>query len=319
MMRVVSWNLRFDSQPDAIDVEDSLKSIPDPLEAPRFMGKSGEQPWSIRRIRVAQELGNDIVIAAFQEALKRQVTDLAKLLGDDWEWVGVGRDDGKEAGEYGPIFYNKRHLTLEEWDTFWLSETPFTPSRYPGAGSYRIATVARFSTKGSDAEKKCFTFINTHLDERSENQRKLGASLLLHRCHYEASVRKVPVFVVGDFNSEQKSPDSGAYRILTGADSPVAVAAEFRAKFEFPSGSHPHFKMTDLRAATPRIDVTGFFRTFTGFNQPLGWNGGGRIDYILGSSVGGWTSRRYETPNVTYDDGVIASDHRPVYATIQLD
>lgn len=63
LMRVVSWNLRFDSQPDAIDVEDSLKSIPDPLEAPKFMGKSGEQPWSIRRIRVAQELGNNIVIA----------------------------------------------------------------------------------------------------------------------------------------------------------------------------------------------------------------------------------------------------------------
>ncbi|KAG8911826.1 hypothetical protein FRC01_005455 [Tulasnella sp. 417] len=110
-MRVISWNLRFDSQPDAIDVEDSLKGIPDPLEAPKFMGKKGEQPWSTRRIRVAQELGSNIVIAgpsqgirgilmqysqscvyfpleAFQEALKRQVTDLAKLLGDEWEWAG---------------------------------------------------------------------------------------------------------------------------------------------------------------------------------------------------------------------------------------
>ncbi|KIO26472.1 hypothetical protein M407DRAFT_200465 [Tulasnella calospora MUT 4182] len=319
-MRVVSWNLRFDSQPDAIDVEDSLKNIPDPLEAPKFMGKKGEQPWSIRRIRVAQELGSNIVIAAFQEALKRQVTDLAKLLGDEWEWVGVGRDDGREGGEYGPIFYNKCHFELLEWDTFWLSETPFTPSRYPGAGSYRIATVARFATKGNpDADKKCFTFINTHLDERSEDQRKLGASLLLHRCHYEASVRKEPVFVVGDFNSEQEGRDSGAYRVLTGADSPVAVPAEFRAKFEFPPGSHPHFKMLDLRAETPRVNVTGFFRTFTGFIERLGWGGGGRIDYILGSSAGGWSSNRYETPNVTYDDGVMASDHRPVYATIRLD
>lgn len=88
--------------------------------------------------------------------------------------------------------------------------------------------------------------------------------------------------------SEQEGRDSGAYRILTGAESPVAVAAEFRAKFEFPPGSHPHFKFIDLRAATPRINVTGFFRTFTGFNQPLGWGGGGRIDYILGSSAGGW-------------------------------
>lgn len=44
---------------------------------------------------------------AFQEALIRQVNDLKELLGDDWGWVGVGRDDGVERGEFSPIFYKK--------------------------------------------------------------------------------------------------------------------------------------------------------------------------------------------------------------------
>jgi hypothetical protein len=62
----------------------------------------------------------------FQEALVRQVNDLAELLGSEWAWVcsmssvqclsqadeclvyvqvGVGRDDGVAAGEFSPIFY----------------------------------------------------------------------------------------------------------------------------------------------------------------------------------------------------------------------
>lgn len=40
--------------------------------------------------------------------MKRQNDDLHELLGkDEWDWVGVGRDDGNERGEYSPIFYKK--------------------------------------------------------------------------------------------------------------------------------------------------------------------------------------------------------------------
>lgn len=37
--------------------------------------------------------------------LKRQVDDLDLLLGDEYKWIGIGRNDGKEAGEYAAIFY----------------------------------------------------------------------------------------------------------------------------------------------------------------------------------------------------------------------
>lgn len=33
--------------------------------------------------------------------------DLEVLLGCEWGRVGVGRDDGVEAGEYSAIFYRK--------------------------------------------------------------------------------------------------------------------------------------------------------------------------------------------------------------------
>ena len=39
--------------------------------------------------------------------LDHQLHDLAALLGHQYGWVGVGRDNGKRAGEAVPIFYNK--------------------------------------------------------------------------------------------------------------------------------------------------------------------------------------------------------------------
>lgn len=42
----------------------------------------------------------------------------------DYNWFGVGRDDGKESGESVCITYNKNKFTLLDQSTFWLSETP---------------------------------------------------------------------------------------------------------------------------------------------------------------------------------------------------
>ncbi len=89
-MRVATYNLRFDSMPDNITVQQSLASLPDPLQQITYYGKTGEQPWSARRIKVFEHLESaGVVLAGFQEALVRQVTDLAELLGDGWGWVRV--------------------------------------------------------------------------------------------------------------------------------------------------------------------------------------------------------------------------------------
>ena len=65
-IRFSTYNLRFDSMPDNITVPQSIAALPDPLAAPAagFLGISGEQPWSTRRIKVAQRLLSEGVIMA---------------------------------------------------------------------------------------------------------------------------------------------------------------------------------------------------------------------------------------------------------------
>ena len=65
-MRVVTFNLRYDSKPDNLTVQDSLNALLDPLVEPKYFGTFEEKPWSTRRIRIAHELlssGIDIACA----------------------------------------------------------------------------------------------------------------------------------------------------------------------------------------------------------------------------------------------------------------
>ena len=55
--RLVSYNLRYDCKPDRIAVKDSIAKLPDPTSQPRYLSLAGkEQPWSSRRVRIAQDL-----------------------------------------------------------------------------------------------------------------------------------------------------------------------------------------------------------------------------------------------------------------------
>jgi hypothetical protein len=119
------------------------------------------------------------------------------------------------------ISHNSRTaFTLLETDTFWLSHEPFKPgSHFPGACCPRLATFALFQVHLPAAaapapaagkhhqhelghgHTRVVALINTHLDQISDAQRKLGAAMVLHRARYEARIRPdVPVFVTGDLN-----------------------------------------------------------------------------------------------------------------------
>lgn len=86
------------------------------------------QPWSERRWRILAALHfHRLAVVAFQEALHSQVLDLQAMLGPTWEHVGVGRDDGREAGEYSPLFYQTTRFERISWETVWLSPEPSKP------------------------------------------------------------------------------------------------------------------------------------------------------------------------------------------------
>ncbi|KDR68690.1 hypothetical protein GALMADRAFT_231017 [Galerina marginata CBS 339.88] len=318
-MRIVTYNLRYDSQPDNISVQKSLNSLEDPLQKPHFLAFSGkEQPWSKRRVLVAQQLlGEGIAVAGFQEALIRQVNDLAELFGSDWSWVGVGREDGIKSGEFCPIFFKKSEINLISHDSFWLSNTPFAPSKFPGASSFRVCTAAHFTSQLT-AEKKQFTILNTHLDDWSDAQRKLGASMLLARARYEAVKTSSPVFITGDFNSPSSGKDSGAYDIITGAAPPVPIDPAFAAKYAVEPDQLPGFRMLDLRGEAPRRGVSATYATFTGFTAPSHTASWSRIDFVFGGSNKGWEALGQSVMANLSDDGLLASDHRPVFTDVSI-
>ncbi|KAG7887464.1 hypothetical protein KL907_003821 [Ogataea polymorpha] len=313
-IRIQSWNLRYDSMPNAITVNETIaalnKTVPIDTQT-KYYSDDTEQPWSTRRIGIKNEvLFNKVDLFTVNEGLHRQVEDLKELL--DMPYIGVGRDDGAQAGEYQAIFFNPESVKLLSNDTFWLSDKPFEPSKYPGAGSYRSCSVGYFQTKKEGTK---FVVINAHLDDQSEDQRRLGAALIKHRAAYEQETKKVPVFLVGDFNSQVSGETSGAYKITTGRlEFPTnRLNSTFVARYNHSSSG---FEFLDLIEATPVENRLGNLATFTGFKNNV--DSFSRIDFQFGSNTGNWEAVRYKVGENWYDDSYYLSDHRPVISDVVL-
>lgn len=71
----------------------------------------GEEKWDVRKSHLINELSFNTAHCAesficLQEVLHQQLIDILSSLNSkdkEWAFVGVGRDDGLEAGEYSPI------------------------------------------------------------------------------------------------------------------------------------------------------------------------------------------------------------------------
>lgn len=58
-IRLLTWNLRYDSQPNSISVEDTIASLPEgmPMDSGvKYYDSPVEMPWSTRRIAVANDV-----------------------------------------------------------------------------------------------------------------------------------------------------------------------------------------------------------------------------------------------------------------------
>lgn len=132
-----------------------------------------------------------------QEVLHGQLEDMRRLL-DAYDYIGVGRDDGKEAGEYSAIFYDTRVLRLLDQGHFWLSETPGKPGLGWDAACTRICTWGKFKDLRT---KKTFFFFDLHMDHVGVVARREGARLVISRVKEIAKGQ--PVILTGDFNVDQ--------------------------------------------------------------------------------------------------------------------
>ena len=183
---VISFNIRYDNPGD------------------------GKNAWPNRKQLVANLVQfHRADLLGVQEALKGQLDDLSQLL-PEFGWLGVGRDDGKEKGEYSAIFYRKDRFEILQQGTFWLSESPEQPGSVGwDAAITRLVTWAKFRDRSG---QKSFFLFNTHFDHVGEQARQESAKLLLQRI--QSLAPSLPVIVTGDFNA---AASSATYRILVGS------------------------------------------------------------------------------------------------------
>lgn len=152
-----------------------------------------------------------------QEALHGQAADLWASL-PDYEFFGVGRDDGRRAGEYSGIFYRRDRFQPDPADrgTFWLSDTPEKAgSRNWGNEIPRVAAWLRLVDL---ATGRGFYVFNTHWDHRNQESRERAALLIARRIDARKHADE-PVVLTGDFNSVESNP---GFVYLTGRRVPAA-------------------------------------------------------------------------------------------------
>ena len=214
-------------------------------------------------------------IFGLQEALPAQF-DYLKEFCTGYKGVGVGRDDGKRAGEIMAIFYNKKTVKLLKWGTYWLSDTPDVPSKGWDAACFRTATWALLKDKASG---KKFFYVNTHLDHVGWEARRKGLALIVERIA-AMNPKGLPMVLTGDFNMRIDRPEFDDLKQI----------------------------MENSREVAARTD---HHNTYNGWGKASKEE---IIDYIWFTGFSACTE--YETITKPYMERTFISDHYPIRATL---
>lgn len=172
VLKIATFNLRMDTPSD------------------------GENAWFHRK-----DMVNDLIrfygfdLFGTQEGFTHQLNDISRL--SDYRFIGVGRDDGKDAGEHCAIFYRSDRFKVLDQGDFWLSEHPEKPGRgWDGTCCNRICTWGKFEDLKNH---KQFYFFNVHYEYEGDVARRESSNLMISRIKSIAGNQ--PVFLTGDFNA----------------------------------------------------------------------------------------------------------------------
>lgn len=253
-LKVMSYNIRYDNPGD------------------------GRNAWPNRKDRLIDLVRESRpAVLGVQEALHGQLMNMMDALGG-YAMVGVGRDDGKQKGEYSAILYRTDRFELRDQNTFWLSKTPDVPgSKDWDAAITRVATWARLFDKETQKE---ILVVNTHFDHIGKEARLKSAELIRKKIGEMAG--DLPVLLTGDFNFTRQQP-------------PYAALMQ-------PGG----FKLIDSAPADPPGTSCGF---------EVGARECNAIDYIFYSPH--WKLERYDVLT-TNNGRDYPSDHLPVLVSVSL-
>ncbi|WP_430931608.1 endonuclease/exonuclease/phosphatase family protein [Saccharicrinis sp. 156] len=241
----------------------------------------GDNWWENRKGEVVQLLDYySPEIIGIQEGLHSQVEYIDKKM-PNYNYVGVGRDDGIKKGEYTAVYFDTTQIILVKTKTFWLSETPDKVSIGWDASMERISTYAIFRIKKTGEVLHVF---NCHYDHIGELARVNSSQLIMNKIK-EFKLDEEKVIVMGDFNS---GPDSEPIQIL---------------KKQMDDGAKISLK--------PLYGPHGTFNSFGKNITPIR-----RIDYIFTKKL---QVKRYRHIDDKRINGLWFSDHLPVMAEIILD
>ncbi|HEY7090331.1 MAG TPA: endonuclease/exonuclease/phosphatase family protein [Tepidisphaeraceae bacterium] len=266
-------------------MQSTIPTAPPPLRVMTFnirygTAKDGENDWSHRREILFRAIErNDPDLLGTQEALAMQVKQLKERF-PGYGFVGVGRDDGKEAGEFAGLFFRSARFELVDQGHFWLSEHPEKPGSVSWDSALtRMATWVKLRDK-SDGGRE-FLFLNTHWDHRGEKARLESAKLIRSRMRELAA--GLPCIITADLNAEEETPE---YRELIGAD-----------------------LIDAYRVVQPqRSTEEATFHEFKGARK------GNRIDFVLTTRVFAPVDARIDR---TEEGGHFPSDHFPVVVEVK--
>ena len=169
--------------------------------------EDGADNWRFRRGRVAEVIASHGVdVFGTQELLANQLGDLKRLL-PGYAAVGVGREDGAEAGEFSAVFYRRDRFTPLESGTFWLSETPDVAGSKGWDGACeRVATWVVLHDREGGRE---FLFVNTHLDHVGQVARDEGGSSVVAHVQKDGVLHDVKQVAARKSGTEWSFSDFG--------------------------------------------------------------------------------------------------------------
>ncbi|RYD30948.1 MAG: endonuclease/exonuclease/phosphatase family protein, partial [Verrucomicrobiaceae bacterium] len=165
-------------------------------------GDTGNRTWLARRDHAAQVIREDKAdLIGLQEAFRTMLDDIHVRV-PGYEEVGVGREDGKEKGEYAAILVRKDRFEVLESGTFWLSDTPEVCASCTWNNVVtRICTWTKLKER---ATARVLYFYNTHLDHESQEAREKGFALIMD--HLSKRRSGEPFVITGDLNAAEDNP-----------------------------------------------------------------------------------------------------------------
>lgn len=182
-VKAVSWNIRLDTPNDA------------------------ELAWPHRAGKVIQQLQQQQPdIFGLQEVMLHQLVRIESAM-PGYQRIGVGRDDGKNAGEFSPLFIRSSRFVIKDSGTFWFHPSWLPASQATSTGLIgtpgwdaalpRICSWALLEDKQSGKQLRV---LNLHLDHQGAEARRESIKLIAAKIQHWQRTSHAPVVVMGDFN-----------------------------------------------------------------------------------------------------------------------